>query len=143
MLSDAFAAAGPGVDARLVAVLHEKIDKEVAGFAKWWPHDLVHDPSKGFYKALFGGELCTSSISGFLLQLVNPWSKFSGNRGKLTDSPIGEDHNMKGDGLTHGGLVVVRPLGTGIAYQFAEETIGDAALPEQVVQCTRAASSRM
>mmetsp|Transcript_21137 Transcript_21137/g.63516 ORF Transcript_21137/g.63516 Transcript_21137/m.63516 type:complete len:141 (-) Transcript_21137:18-440(-) len=139
MLSDTFATAEPSVKARLVAVLHERIPEEVEGFANWWPHEIVYDGDMIFNKAVFGGELVTSTVTGFLVSLANPWSKLNANRLRVKDSPVGKDHNLKGDGLNHGGLFVVRPHGTGIAFKFAEEAIGDAAEPRFVLASARSA----
>lgn len=42
---------------RLVAVVHEWIDREVAAFHTdaFWPGELYHDPERAFYKAFSEG----------------------------------------------------------------------------------------
>lgn len=131
-LSEAFVREGsPSV--RLIAVLHEAEDEEVEGFAKWWPHELLLDSEMQLYSLLFGRELCRSTVAGFLLQLANPWSALNQNMDRGKTGKIGDDWNLNGDGMVHGGLMVVAPHGSGLVYKFSEETLGDAAPIEKVL----------
>mmetsp|Transcript_116798 Transcript_116798/g.251028 ORF Transcript_116798/g.251028 Transcript_116798/m.251028 type:complete len:84 (-) Transcript_116798:36-287(-) len=60
--------------------------------------------------------------------VANPWSDFWKQVKRIKSSPIGKDHNMNGvDKVLHGGVFVVQPKGAGIAYQFVEESVGQAA----------------
>mmetsp|Transcript_37654 Transcript_37654/g.69578 ORF Transcript_37654/g.69578 Transcript_37654/m.69578 type:complete len:95 (+) Transcript_37654:399-683(+) len=84
------------------------------------------------YALLFGGEISRSSLAGFLLQLANPWSTLNKNMVRGKAGKVGDDYNLEGDGMVHGGLLVVAPFGTRVTYQFAEESFGDVAPVEEV-----------
>mmetsp|Transcript_16187 Transcript_16187/g.41907 ORF Transcript_16187/g.41907 Transcript_16187/m.41907 type:complete len:82 (+) Transcript_16187:422-667(+) len=79
-------------------------------------------------------------MASFLLQVVNPWSKFQEHSKRVKGSEAAKDYNFKGDGFLHGGTMVVQPKGAGIAYQFAEESIGSAAPVDDVVAAVEVAS---
>lgn len=114
-------------------MIHEAEEAEIDGFTKYWPHELLHDPTRGFYKALGGGAPTTSTMVGFLVNLANPWSQMNANLKAAKGGPVGDDYNLNGDGFTHGGTVVMKSKGTEIAYQFGENTIGDVSDPKEVV----------
>ena len=53
-----------------------------------------------------------------------------------------KDSNLKGDGLTMGGLVVVKKGNAGVQYAFAELNFGDHAEPADVLSACKEASAR-
>ena len=53
-----------------------------------------------------------------------------------------KDSNLKGDGLTMGGLVVVRKGDAGVQYAFAELNFGDRAESAEILEaCGQAAAA--
>jgi hypothetical protein len=126
---------------RLVAVLHEALPEQVAEFkADFWPGELYLDESKAFFKAVGGGDIRRGSLLSFL----NPFSRIwcaracawhafcarvcpsvawrlltaHTSRTHVKDSNrTVEKSNLIGDGLTFGGLLVVRKDGK-VQYAF-------------------------
>ncbi|MBA0765660.1 hypothetical protein Gotri_014820 [Gossypium trilobum] len=97
---------------QMFAVLHEHIESEVP--------------------ALGGGKLLKDKfLSGFVF---NPRAIANYKRAKS----MGIEQNFKGEGEIKGGLFIVGPGGTGIAYQFIERNFGDWAPVAEVVEiCAR------
>lgn len=59
-----------GLGIRMVCVLHEWKDREVAAFAPaYWGGDLYYDEAKAFYAAVHGGSVKRAS----LLSMLNPF----------------------------------------------------------------------
>lgn len=98
---------------------------------------MYYDVEKGFYKALGGGKVRRSSLAAFL----NPFSRAWKNTRRGV-SRVGDDHNLKGDGLTMGGLFVIGKGNAGVEYMFIEETFGDHAPTEEVLQAAKRASEK-
>jgi hypothetical protein len=106
---------------RMVCILHEWRDIEVKAFApEYWGGDLYYDKAKIFYKTVHGG----SVKKGSLLALVNPFGRAFKNAKRAKASGKVKDSNFVGDGLTLGGVLVLKKGGE-IEYSFAEETFGD------------------
>lgn len=113
-----------------VVLFHEWIQREIDAFRpKFWKSDVYYDFEKGFYKALGGGKIRKGSLGTFL----NPFSRFWKNARRAL-ARVGDDHNLKGDGLTMGGLFVIGKGNTGVEYMFLEQTFGDHAPVEELLQ---------
>lgn len=93
---------------------------------------MVFDRTMGFFKALGGGKLLKDKfLSGFVF---NPRAIANYKRAKS----MGIEQNFKGEGEIKGGLFIVGPGGTGLAYQFIERNFGDWAPVAEVVEiCAR------
>ncbi|GLU04866.1 hypothetical protein SLE2022_219950 [Rubroshorea leprosula] len=118
---------------QLIAVLHEHIESEVKDFwPRYWGGVVVFDQGMGFFKALGGGKLLKDKfISGFVL---NPRAISNYRRAKA----MGLEQNFKGEGEIKGGLFIVGPGRTGIAYEFIERNFGDwAPVTELIEICTQ------
>jgi len=50
-------------------------------------------------------------------------------------------HNLNGEGLIMGGLLVMKPGNKGVQYQFQERNFGDHAPIEDVIAAAKAAAS--
>ncbi|PRW57143.1 hypothetical protein C2E21_3832 [Chlorella sorokiniana] len=121
---------------RLVCVLHEWIDREVDAFRpEYWGGELYYDQDKAFYAAVHGGKPARAS----LLQLLSPTVWRAGKRAK--ESGLVKESNYKGDGLTLGGLLIIKKGGD-IAYSYAEKTFGDHAPMEEVLAAAKAAGGK-
>lgn len=109
----------------LTCLLHENLPKEVEEFREYWPGPLYLDEEKAFYKWLGGGKPRQGSLMAFL----NPFSEVWGHA-KRASTKVAKS-NLKGDGLTMGGLLV---LNKGIVgYHFIEKTFGVHAPIDDVV----------
>lgn len=73
---------------------------------------------------------------GSLLDLLKPSVWRNGKRAKA--SGLVKDSNMTGDGLTLGGLLVIKQGGD-VSYRYAESTFGDHAPMEEVHKAAAAA----
>ncbi|PNW81862.1 hypothetical protein CHLRE_06g263550v5 [Chlamydomonas reinhardtii] len=112
----------------LVCVVHEWIQREIDAFAPaFWPGPLFHDTSKSFYAALNGG----TPLRGSLLPMANPfgavWARIRAASRNV------KEHNVVGDGLTMGGLLMMRAGEGGPAWLHLETEIGLVAEPEVVL----------
>ncbi|KAF9133418.1 hypothetical protein BG015_003560 [Linnemannia schmuckeri] len=112
---------------RIVVVLHEKLGAATFKRDYWNGGETYFDKSKGFYKALGGGQLRWASID----QLIRPslWLNAlrnlrSGVRGNL----------LVGEGRIFGGLYIVRKGDQGIAYKFEETVLGNLAPISKVLE---------
>lgn len=119
----------------LTAVLHENLPEQVAEFrGTYWPGERVFlDQNKELFTFLGGGQLRRGSLLSFL----NPFSRVWANAKEAS----GVQGNFTGDGLTLGGLLVVKPGGE-VAYAFQEETFGDHAPQEDILRAAKAASGQ-
>jgi len=135
-LSAAFAEVQPGhlPRVRLVAAVHEVVEDEIEGFAEFWPHEIVFDPEKRLYKALFDGKVRSTSVLRFSVDFVNPRSSMSQSWNLAKQGNVGDKHNFKGNGLTHGGLFVISARGLRLLYEFTEEHIGHSPDPQEVIK---------
>lgn len=116
-----------------MCVLHEWRDLEVAGFApKYWGGDLYFDEAKDFYKTVHGGKV----KRGNLLDFLNPFGRAIKNTRRAKASGKVTDHNLTGDGLTLGGLLIFKRGGE-IVYSFAEQTFGDHAPFEELLEACK------
>ncbi|XVE91694.1 hypothetical protein REPUB_Repub01dG0032700 [Reevesia pubescens] len=118
---------------QIFAVLHEHIESEVKDFwPRYWGGVVIFDQAMGFFKALGGGKLLKDKfLSGFVF---NPRAIANYKRAKA----MGLEQNFKGEGEIKGGLFIVGPGGTGIAYQFIERNFGDWAPVAEVIEiCAR------
>lgn len=119
---------------QLVCVLHEWKEREVEAFTKdYWHGELYYDESKAFYKAIHGGVLKKGSLASFLNPFSKAWKHIreANKRGNV------KDHNMEGDGLTLGGLVVLDCPNGNPVFTFEEQTFGDKASMEDIVKAVR------
>eukprot|EP00199_Chlamydomonas_sp_CCMP681_P006361 CAMPEP_0119107952 /NCGR_PEP_ID=MMETSP1180-20130426/12600_1 /TAXON_ID=3052 ORGANISM="Chlamydomonas cf sp, Strain CCMP681" /NCGR_SAMPLE_ID=MMETSP1180 /ASSEMBLY_ACC=CAM_ASM_000741 /LENGTH=200 /DNA_ID=CAMNT_0007093505 /DNA_START=44 /DNA_END=646 /DNA_ORIENTATION=- len=108
-----------GLGANLVCVVHEWRDREVAAFApEYWAGPVYHDLDKVFYKALNGGEVLKGSSLGLLNPLSDVWKRIMAAR-KLVP-----DHNLVGEGLIMGGLMVLGAGTTGATFVHIESDLG-------------------
>eukprot|EP00747_Dinoflagellata_sp_TGD_P179465 gnl/TRDRNA2_/TRDRNA2_30312_c0_seq1.p1 gnl/TRDRNA2_/TRDRNA2_30312_c0~~gnl/TRDRNA2_/TRDRNA2_30312_c0_seq1.p1 ORF type:complete len:210 (+),score=37.86 gnl/TRDRNA2_/TRDRNA2_30312_c0_seq1:188-817(+) len=126
---------------RVVALVKEDLENEVADFRAFWSEEVFLDENRRFYTALGGGEAHKpyAGVAAFLATILNPFSK---RRVKAADSAAkakGVAGNLKGEGFTSGGVYVVRTDGKA-AYSFLEEDLGDHAPVEDVVEAVRAAA---
>jgi hypothetical protein len=129
---DKFEAAG----VRLVCVLHEWRLPEVEAFAPaYWGGKLYYDASKAFHAAVHGGRV----RRGNFLDLLNPFSRAWKNMRRAKESSTVKDHNLVGDGMTLGGVMVFKKGGQ-VAYSFAEATFGDHAPFEELLAAATAAA---
>jgi hypothetical protein len=126
------AAAGGGAD-RLVCVAHEWLPAEIAAFREgYWPGPIYKDEGKALFAALGDGKVRRSSVAALLNPFSRMWSH--GREAKK----LGAEGNLVGDGLTMGGVAVVR--GGRLVWAFKEEQFGDAPSPEDVVAAVKAAA---
>ena len=131
----------PQLDAagvRLVAVLHEEREEQVAEFkSDYWPGELFLDETKAVFKAVGGGSVRRGSLLSFLNPFSRIWCAPERTRAAalaplapraLITSRRRRTHvresnrtvqksNLVGDGLTFGGLLVVRRDGK-VQYAF-------------------------
>lgn len=120
---------------RVVCVVHEWIDREIAAFVPtYWGGDVYHDADRAFYK-LFGenGTVRTASSLGLLNPFNPAWGRIMAARRNVKDS------NVVGESSILGGLVVVRKGAGGIAWMHAEVGFGDFPATEDVITAARAA----
>ncbi|KAG2435500.1 hypothetical protein HYH02_011795 [Chlamydomonas schloesseri] len=116
------------INVGLVCVVHEWIQREIDAFApSFWPGPLYHDTSKAFYAALNGG----TPLRGSLLPLANPFGAVWG-RIRAAARNV-KEHNVNGDGLTMGGLLLMRSGEGGPAWLHLETEIGLLAEPAAVL----------
>lgn len=121
---------------KLVAVVKEWDQAEIDDFTKkFWPSDLFFDEQKQLFGALSNGQIHKLS----LVDLVNPFSAAWKNvrRAKKTVT----DHNMKGEGLIPGGLMVIKAGSGGVVYSHQEKTFGDHAPINEVLAAAKKAAA--
>lgn len=122
---------------RLVCVLHEWRQAEVEAFAPaYWGGELYFDEAKAFHAAVHGGKVRRGNI----LDLLNPFSRAWRNMRRAKEGGAVKEHNLVGDGLTMGGVMVIKKGGA-VAYSFAEATFGDHAPFEELVEGAKAAAA--
>ncbi|KAK9906498.1 hypothetical protein WJX75_002938 [Coccomyxa subellipsoidea] len=116
---------------RMVCVVHEALPAEIKAFwPEYWPGQLYLDTSKTLYKALGDGKL----RKGSLLWFLNPFSVIWKHAKEAKEVHKIQESNLKGDGLTMGGLLIVNKGNGGVAYAYAEERFGDHADNETVLK---------
>lgn len=121
---------------RMVVVVHEWREAEVAAFhPAYWGGELYFDPAKAFHAAVHGGRVRRGNI----FDLLNPFSRAWRNMKRAKESGTVTDHNLVGDGMTLGGVMVFRQGGE-LAYCFPEETFGDHAPFEELLAGAKAAT---
>ncbi|CAL8462490.1 g2023 [Coccomyxa elongata] len=119
---------------RLVCVVHEGLPAEIKAFwPDYWPGELYLDTDKKLYKALGNGKL----RKGSLLWFLNPFSVIWQHAREAKEVHKIEDSNLKGDGLTMGGLLILKQGSGGVAYAYAEERFGDHAGNEIILNICR------
>jgi hypothetical protein len=133
----------PQLDAagvRLVALLHEELPEQVAEFkAQFWPGELYLDSEKRFFSAVGGGDVRRGSLVSFLNPFSRIWCALRAlrvdARARLrccshnmhavhhcrtnvkASKEAKVDGNFVGDGLTFGGLLVIKKTGE-VEYAF-------------------------
>jgi len=121
----------------LACVLKEGLPAEVEEFKRdFWPEHLYLDENKGFFRAVWDGELKKGSIATFL----NPFSRVWKNVKSAQKAGV-ENYNIKGEGLIKGGLFVMKPGSKGVQYQYQERQFGDHAPVDDVLNAARAAAN--
>ncbi|KAG8498790.1 hypothetical protein CXB51_005134 [Gossypium anomalum] len=125
---------------QMFAVLHEHIESEISNpdadkrlLATLLGRGCGLRPDYGILQSSWmGGKLLKDKfLSGFVF---NPRAIANYKRAKS----MGIEQNFKGEGEIKGGLFIVGPGGTGIAYQFIERNFGDWAPVAEVVEiCAR------
>ena len=118
----------------LVAVVHEALPAEVADFKEsfWQDAQLFLDQEKAFYKSLGEGSVRRGSLMTFLNPFSTVWK-----HAKASSNVKG---NFVGDGLTFGGVLVVRKGGV-VEYAFREDNFGDHPPAEVVLAAARSAAA--
>lgn len=106
--------------------------------SKYFCGPVYHDPSRAFYEVLGSKPIFT--LGGIGKALLNPLKtrrelKEMGERMKSK----GLEGNMKGDGLTKGGIFVIDPSGE-VRFTFNEDP-GNGVPAEQLSQIVAAAKS--
>lgn len=103
----------------LACLLHEALPKEVASFAPaYWPGPLYLDTTKAFYRALGGGEVLQASLTSMLNPFGAVWRRIMEAR------KVVAEHNVIGDGLTLGGLMVLAPGQKSPVFVHVESEMG-------------------
>ena len=98
-----------------------------AFWPRYWGGIVVVDEKKDFFKALGGGEVLHEGlITGFLF---NPIARNNRKRARAS----GVVGNPVGDATIKGGLFIIKPGKSGVAYQFVERNFGDWAPLEEVL----------
>ncbi|CAM6081559.1 unnamed protein product [Calypogeia fissa] len=118
---------------QLVAVLNEYIDAEVKAFwPRYWGGMVVVDRNRDLFKSLGGGKLMKDNLlTGFFF---NKQARRNWKRATST----GFSYNLQGEGNIKGGVYIIGPGKSGVAYQFVERTFGDWAPLEEVLDvCTK------
>ncbi|KAJ9514469.1 hypothetical protein QJQ45_016199 [Haematococcus lacustris] len=116
-------------------VVHEWREREIEAFAPaYWPGPLYHDVDKAFYKALGGGQV----VKGSSLSLLNPFSS-TWARIRKAQQQVSE-HNLVGEGLIMGGLMVIGKGEAGVLYSHLETDLGVHADHAEVLQAMQAAA---
>jgi hypothetical protein len=107
---------------RLVCVLHEWIDREVAAYApEYWGGELYYDSAKAFHAAVHDGRLAKGNV----FDIMNPFGRAWKNMRRVKAAAEVKDSNLHGDGLTLGGVMILAKGGA-VVYKFKESTFGDA-----------------
>ena len=118
----------------LVAVLGEDLPEQVSEFKqKHWGGEVYLDQEKALFAALGGGVVRRGSLLSFLNPFAPLWKNVSASKGVTG--------NFVGDGLTFGGLLVVRKGGD-VEYAFQETTFGDHAPQEDVLAAAKRAACK-
>lgn len=101
---------------------------------RYWGGELYFDEAKAFYKAVHGGSL----KKGSMLAMLSPgfWRNVSRAKG----SKLVKDSNVNGDGMTLGGLILIKKGGD-VCYSYGEKSFGDHAPQADVVAAAKAAAS--
>ncbi|KAF9203324.1 hypothetical protein BGZ49_006535 [Haplosporangium sp. Z 27] len=112
---------------RMVVVVHEKLGASTFKEGYWNRGELYWDGSKGFYKALGGGQLRWARIDQIIrpslwLNTFRNWR--SGIKGNL----------LVGEGRIFGGLYIIRKGDEGVAYKFEETVLGNLAPVSDVLK---------
>lgn len=95
------------------------------------------DADRDLFRALGGGKLLKDSfISGFIF---NPLARSNFKRAKALP---GIEFNYTGEGTIKGGVFIVRPGKSGVAYQFVERTFGDRAPLDEVISVCRSIAAQ-
>jgi hypothetical protein len=117
---------GWSVDRVRTGMFSDPLAVKVAAFhPAFWPGTIYHDEEKVFYKALGDGKLVKGNMAAFL----NPFSQAWTNVRRASKHV--KDHNLKGDGLTMGGLFVVDTSGA-VKFMHVEKTFGEHATSSEV-----------
>ena len=116
----------------LVAVLGEELPEQVSEFKEkhWAGGEIYLDQEKALFKALGQGVVRRGSLLSFLNPFAPLWKNVAASKGVTG--------NFVGDGLTFGGLLVVRKGGD-VEYAFQETTFGDHAPQEDVLAAAKRA----
>ena len=108
--------------------------REVEAFSPaYWGGDLYFDEAKAFYATVHGGAV----KKGSLLELANPFGRAWKNMKRAKQAGTVKDSNLVGDGLTMGGVLLLRQGSGDVAYCFAEQTFGDHAPFEELLEASR------
>ena len=126
-LQPALAARGVG----LACVANAWIEPEIRAFVDgYFPPSVgptYLDETKAFFTAVGGG---SSPRRGSLTAFLNPFGRVWRNAKAAKESVT--EHNMEGDGLTMGGLMVVSGA-KGVVYAAYETTFGDAPSDDDIL----------
>lgn len=124
------------IGARIVCVVHEWKELEVNAFhPTYWPGELYHDFNQDFYKAFGDGNL----RRGSLLSFMNPFSRAWANVRRANGSNLVKEHNLNGEGMILGGLLVMKKGEGGPVYMHVESTFGDHADVKDVLEAAKKA----
>jgi hypothetical protein len=121
----------------LIGICHEWLPAEIAAFSAYWPGDVYLDTTKTLFKAVGGGKIHKENLWNYLNPRSKVWPRIFSARKRVAE------HNMIGNGLTMGGLMVMRQGNGGIEYLFLEEDFGDSAGNKNVLKAAEGAASAM
>lgn len=129
----------PKLDAlgvKLVGIVKEWDEAEIKDFqTKFWSSsDLYFDEKKELFSALSNGEIRKLSMADMLNPFGAAWKNVRRARKVVTD------HNLKGEGLIPGGLMVLRSGTGGVVYAHQEQTFGDHAPMSEVLAAAKTAA---
>jgi peroxiredoxin len=121
---------------KLVAITKEWDEAEIKDFtSKFWPGDIFFDEKKELFASLSNGEIRKLAMT----DLLNPFSAAWKNVRRA--KKVVTDHNLKGEGLIPGGLMVLRSGTGGVVYAHQEATFGDHAPMNEVLAAAKKAAS--
>ncbi|KAF8058031.1 prxl2a [Scenedesmus sp. PABB004] len=118
---------------RVVCIVHEWIDREIAAFAPaFWGGEVFFDKDKAFYKLFGQGSLRTGSALAMLNPFHPAWRRILDARKRVAES------NVVGEASVLGGLLVVK-RGGAVAWMHPEVSFGDFPPTADVVAAAKAA----
>lgn len=119
----------------MACVLRENIPGQAEELAAIWKGAIYLDEEMDFFQFVHDGKLATAGV----LSLLGSAGSIKRSSTYLRHS--GLSSNLKGDGWTLGGLLVVGP-GDQVEYRFKESTFGQHAPLDLVMEAAAAAAAK-